>query len=172
MMKTARLSIPALLLALVAGASFAWTPAPVLAQQDGVDLERAEALEARAEAMSLEEGRYARAAGLFRRAASFRDDADPQKVENLMNAARFSHYAGRNARALEDAQQAARLAQRQGDVVRAGHAYLDAAWLAAKSGERERMQDFVQEALLLAQSPLLAQSDRSAILRRVGEAAS
>lgn len=160
-----------LLLTLVAGVLLFTAPSSAAAQQDGSDPDRAGVLEARAETLGTDEAQFARAAGLFRRAANLRDDADPRKVENLLNAARFSHYAGRSARAIDDAATAARVALRQGDVVRAGHAYLDAAWLARESGKSQQMNSFIQEALLLSNSPLLARADRSGLLMRIGDAA-
>jgi tetratricopeptide (TPR) repeat protein len=140
------------------------------ATQLSAEVEEAAALEARAWALrDLMDERH-EAARLYRKAAELRPDHDPQKVQNLREAARMSHYAGRSDRAIRDAEAAATAALRQGDVIEAGQAYVDAAWLAAQTGDRDRTEALLQEARLLASSPLLAQEERQDLLRRIDTA--
>ena len=134
------------------------------------DLMKATELEARAWALRDLMDERETAARLYRQAADLRPDHDPQKVQNLRQASRMSHYAGRSDRAVRDAETAARAALRQGDVIEAGQAYVDAAWLSAQIGDRSRTEEFLKEARLLAASPLLAQEERQNLLRRIDEA--
>ena len=141
---------------------------PLAAQDAAPEAEeRALALKAQAEGYLEAPNRVERAADLYRRAAELRSDADPRKVENLQMAARLSFYAGKGEKALADQAAAAMLATRQGDVIRAGHAWLDAAWVAVEIGKAERAEEYTAEARLLTTSPLLAESDRSAIHARI-----
>ena len=135
------------------------------------DITRALELEARAWAMRDLMDRYPNAARLYREAADLRPDHDPQKVENLRQASRMSYYSNRPAQASRDAEAAARAALRRGDVVTAADAYVDAAWLAARAGKAARFEHLVEEATLLAGSPLLAEVQREQLLRRLEEAA-
>jgi hypothetical protein len=140
---------------------------PLAAQDAEPDIERAEALEARAASMLENLERPNRAAGLYRQAAGIRGDSDAMKVENLRMASRLGYYAGRQRRAMQDAAAAAHLALRQGDVISASHAYLDAAWIAVEIGEPQRAEHFVREARILTASPLLAEAEREAIRARI-----
>lgn len=131
-------------------------------------LARAMEFEARAAALVESGGNLARAAGLYRRAAELRPDSDPEKVMNLIQAARLNHHAGRNDRGAADAAEAARVAHRQGDLVRAAHAYLDAAIMRAHSGDAEGAHRMMEEAILLSEAPLLPEAERTRIRNRVG----
>lgn len=159
---------PSLIVVLAASMVLAAGALP-LSAQDAVlsDNERALALEAQAEHYLEEASRADRAADLYQRAAELRSDADPRKVENLQMAARLSFHAGEGRRAMEMQAAAALLATRQGDVIQASHAWLDAAWVAAEVGEPQRAKEYMVEARLLATSPLLAESDRNAIRARI-----
>ncbi len=135
------------------------------------DVARALELEARAWAMRDQMNRYPTAARLYREAADLRPDHDPQKVENLRQASRMSYYSNRPDQASRDAEAAARAALRRGDVVTAADAFVDAAWLAARAGKAAQFEHLVEEATLLAGSPLLAEVQREQLLRRLEEAA-
>lgn len=133
--------------------------------------EEAERLEARAEALKDRVDRRARAAQLYRQAADLRPADDPRRVTNLRHAARMNFYAGRVEAAIRDAHDASQAALRQGDLMEAAHAYLDAAWLAAGEGQVERAEGWVEEARILATSPLLAEAQQEEILSRMRGAA-
>ncbi len=135
------------------------------------DIARAMELEARAWAMRDLMDQYRTAARLYREAAALRPDYDRQKVKNLRQASRMSFYSDRIAEASRDAEVAARVALRQGDVLTAADAYVDAAWLAARVGDAARFDEMVEEATLLAGSPLLAELQRERLLRRLEESA-
>lgn len=137
----------------------------------GPDIERALKLEAQAMAYLDKPDKNGAMASLLERAAEYREDADPHKVENLRNASRLHYYAGNLRRAENAAQRAAGLALRQGDVVEASHAYLDAALLASEQGNAERAHKWVDEVRMLAQSPLLDAESRAQIESRMQDAA-
>lgn len=158
-----------LLLALAASAALLLAPAPATGAmvQAEPDVEKAEKLEALAEALMDDTREWKKAANLLREAATYREDADARKVTNFIGAARLAHYGGDVNRARKDMASAAQLALRQGDVLQASHSYLDAAWLAKQARDPERAKHFLEEARLLANSPLLAQADRLGILNRI-----
>ncbi len=145
--------------ALLTTASF-----PALATPDTGEAER---IEAQADALKDRVDRRARAARLYRQAADLRPADDPQRVTNLRHASRMNYYAGRTAAAIRDAHDASQAALRQGDLMEAAHAYLDAAWLAAGEGQGERAEAWIEEARLLASSPLLAVAQQEEILGRM-----
>lgn len=165
----------ALFLGLLAAATLLVAPLPAAGtlQESNTDVDKARALETRAEGLLAQEdvSQWNKAADLFRQAAAHREEADGKKVADLRMASRLSAYVGRPLQAVDDAEAAARLALRQGDLVQAGHAYVDAAWLAADARQPQRSKQLVHEARLLANSPLLAQSVRTELLGRIQEAA-
>ncbi|MFW6206603.1 MAG: hypothetical protein ACOC5J_01580 [Gemmatimonadota bacterium] len=167
--------LPVLLAVLAAATAMALAPVHTEAAQlqQGPDVERARTLEAEAHAELAREDvtRWKSAADLFREAASYREDADAEKVDDLRMAARLAFYARREQQATDDAEAAARLALRRGDLLTAAHGYLDAAWMAAEANQPNRSRELIGEARLLAQSPLLAQSVRSDLLGRIQDAA-
>lgn len=131
------------------------------------DIDRALELEARAQAYADLPDEHHRVAGLLVQAAEYREDSDPHKVENLRTAARLYWYRDRFRQAESAAVDAAELARRQGDVVQAGHAYLDAALVAAERGAAESAHRWVAEAQMLADSPLLDAEARAGLMDRV-----
>jgi hypothetical protein len=146
------------------------TPSPIEVAAPNPEIEQAIELEARAWSMREMVDQRAQAARLYREAADLRPASDPAKVESLRNAALMNYYAGRLDRATRDATDAAHAALRQGDVAQAAHAYVDAAWMAAQDGNTNRAAELVEEARLLANSPLLPQAERSHLLARVADA--
>lgn len=145
-------------------------PAPVSAPGIDRNIEKAVDLEARAWALRDLMDQRSKAAKLYREAAALRPDHDPKKVENLRQASRMHHYADRTDRAADDAAAAARVALRQGDLMEAAEAYMDAAWLSGRLGDETRTARYLEEARLLTNSPLLAQTQREEILRRLEDA--
>jgi len=134
---------------------------------DPIDLARALELEARAWSLRDRMDRRSAAARLLREAADLRPAEDPERVRNLREASSMNFHAGHLAQAATDAGDAAKAALRQGDVLQAAHAYLDAAWMAAEDGRTARALAFVEEAMLLTASPLLGDEDRERILVRI-----
>ena len=108
-----------------------------------------------------------RAALLHEREAAQRNPADPQLVEALDRAARLHSYKGDHARGRELMQKAARYALERGDVTRAAHAYVDAAFIALRDRDVASSKVLVERAERLASSPLLERAQKDAIARRV-----
>lgn len=111
-----------------------------------------------------------KAAGLHEREAGARVESDPLKFEALDLAARLYAYAGDNARGTALMEQAARGALTRGDVKRAAHAFLDAAFLALRVRDGERARELTHQADLLALSPLLNPDEKLAIVQRINPA--
>jgi hypothetical protein len=111
-----------------------------------------------------------KAASLHEKEAQARLDSDPLKVEALDLAARLHSYAGNPARGTVVMEQAARGALTQGDVKRAAHAFLDAAFMALKVKDGERVAQLVHQADLLALSPLLNDGEKQSIVQRINPA--
>ena len=55
----------------------------------------------------------------------------------------------------------------RGDLRNAALAYLDAAWIAQEQRNHRQVYELGHRAEMLAESPLLASSDREAILQRI-----
>src|SRR5688500_18875052 len=91
---------------------------------------QADQLRAKAEALYSQPDKAKQAARLHEREASWRSEQDPQAIDALQRAAQFYSTAGdaRKARALM--QKVGDLALQRGDVLRAAHAFLDAAVIA------------------------------------------
>jgi hypothetical protein len=111
-----------------------------------------------------------KAAVLHEREAAARVASDPLKFEALDLSARLYAYAGDPARGTVLMEQAARGALTLGDVKRAAHAFLDAAFLALKVRDAERARDLTHQADMLALSPLLNSDDKLAIVQRINPA--
>jgi hypothetical protein len=157
--------------ALLLASAALFLPPGASGQAQAFDPDRAATLEAEARALHDLPPRWNDAARLYREAAELREDDDEVKVHNLRMATRMAHYAGRQREALENAEAAGRLALRRGELVEAGQALADAAYLAHVTGNRDRAHALSEEVRLLAGSPLLAAADREHLLRRIGEAA-
>ncbi|TVP78884.1 MAG: hypothetical protein EA352_01260 [Gemmatimonadales bacterium] len=159
-------------LAAAALLGLAVTPADVRASSaSDPNIEKALELEARAQAHKDEPDRHHHMARLLERAADYREDSDPHKVENLRAASRLYFYTDRYRQSENAAARGAELALRQGDVVEASHAYLDAALVAAERGANDSAMEWIAEARMLADSPLLDTEARAAIMRRVNDTA-
>ena len=126
-----------------------------------------EALEAKAKQLYETPKKYGEAVKLYVRAADMRTPGDPMRVTNLVMASRLSFYTGKKTRAADLMERAADEAHAAGDVVRAANAYIDASFLAQAAGNDVKVMELVSKAQLLTASPLLATSDREAILRRI-----
>jgi hypothetical protein len=112
-------------------------------------------------------GRYRDAARLYRRSAEFRAAEDPVGVRCLTEAAALAYAAGDHSAARQDMARAAEQALTQGDLKAAALAYLDAAWIAQEQQKPNQVWELGHRAEILAASPLLSESDRDTILRRI-----
>ena len=131
----------------------------------------ARALEAAAETLEPLAPEWDRVAALYREAADLRPAHDPIKVRNLRRSAQIRYLTGDRSAAMRDAREAGELARRQGDVPEAAHAFLDAALIASELGRAREAHRFMEEARLLARSPLLQDTHRAGIQERIHEAA-
>jgi hypothetical protein len=114
--------------------------------------------------------RYRDAAGLHRRSAALRSADDPQGFHCLSEAAALAYAARDRSAARNDMARAAEQALARGDLRSAALAYLDGAWIAQEQNNRRQVWELGHRAELLAASPLLASSDRQAILGRISRA--
>jgi hypothetical protein len=112
-------------------------------------------------------GRYRDAARLYRRSAEFRAAEDSLGSQCLTEAAALAYAAGDRSAARTDLAQAAERALARGDIRAAALSYLDAAWIAQEQEKPSKVWEFGHRAEILAASPLLSESDRGAILRRI-----
>jgi hypothetical protein len=115
-------------------------------------------------------GRYRDAARVYRRSAEFRAVEDPQGFRCLTDAAAVSYAAGDRTGARSDMAHAAERALARGDLRSAALSYLDAAWIAQEQGNPGQVWEFGHRAEILADSPLLSESDRGVILQRIERA--
>jgi len=118
------------------------------------------------------EGRgWERAAGLYISAAELRGSADPRSADNLRLAGYLQYYRGRTKSAVTSLTQAGEAFLALGDVERAAEAFIDAAWVADAADMQAEARELSERGRLLARSPLLAAEERTALVRRLGEAA-
>ena len=129
--------------------------------------ERAEQLEALAAQLHTQPRRAADAAHYYIQSAQLRGALDPAAVQSLTTAAHLLNYAGRPLEARRTMEQAAQRALGLGDVSRAAQAYVEAAFLAERQGNRQYVQRLGTKALLLAESPLLTAEQRQSIRDRI-----
>jgi hypothetical protein len=123
-----------------------------------------------AAARLVEAGRWRDAARLYRRSAEFRAAEDPLGFRCLTDAAALAYASGDRSGARQDMARAAEHALGRGDVKAAALAYLDAAWIAQEQQKPRQVWELGHRAEILAESPLLSESDRSAILQRIERA--
>jgi hypothetical protein len=112
-------------------------------------------------------GRWRDAARLYRRSAEFRAAEDPLGFQCLTDAAALAYAAGDRSAARRDMTRAAEHALVRGDLKAAALAYLDAAWIAQEQKKPRQVWELGHRAEILAESPLLSESDRGAILQRI-----
>jgi hypothetical protein len=118
------------------------------------------------------EGRgWERAAGLYISAAELRGSADPRSADNLRLAGYLQYYRGRTKAAVASLTQSGEAFLALGDVARAAEAFIDAAWVADEANMPSEARELSERGRLLTQSPLLAAEERTALVRRLGEAA-
>ena len=115
-------------------------------------------------------GRWGDAARLHRRSAEFRAAEDSLGVQCLTEAAALAYAAGDRSGARTDMAHAAERLLARGDLRAAALAYVDAAWIAQEQEKPRQVYEFGHRAEILAASPLLNDSDRGVILRRIDRA--
>jgi hypothetical protein len=131
---------------------------------------KAEQLRRQAEAIYDKPGHYRRAAALHVREGQVRKVSDPQRSRAFSQAGRLYSYIGESSLARHYRESAARSALQRGDVGQGAHALLDAAFLAIRDRDVMTAQTLARQAELLAQSPLLSEEQRFAIVRRIDPA--
>lgn len=161
----------------VAGAllAVAVSPALALAQQQlqpvrvlpSEDVVRAEALHARADHEGHSLDRFKRAARLHEQSAELRGADDPRRAGCLREAALLRYYAGDRRGAVSLMERAAAGAVERGDVVGAAGSYSDAAIMAHELKQPARAWGLGVRADALTASPLLSESQRSALRERI-----
>src|SRR5262245_61380700 len=120
----------------------------------------ADRLRQRAESLYGVPAKLRDAAALHEREATLRGPSDPQAVDALEQAARFYTYAGDPSRGRAVMQKAADRALRSGEVLKAAHAYIDAAFMALREHDVERAYTLTNQADLISHSPHLVAADR------------
>jgi hypothetical protein len=110
------------------------------------------------------------AARLHRRSAELRAADDALGFRCRAEAAALAYGTGDLSTARRDMARAAGHALARGDLRAAALAYLDAAWIAQEQKNPRQVWEWGHRAEMLADSPLLGVSDRSAILQRISRA--
>jgi hypothetical protein len=131
---------------------------------------KADALRRQAELLYERPRSYRRAAALHEKEAQLRSVNDTERVNALAQSARLYAYVGDLGQARALMERAARSALQRGDVMRAAHALLDAAFLAIGDRDLNSGYALARQAGLLSQSPLLSEAERNAIVRRIDPA--
>jgi hypothetical protein len=127
----------------------------------------ADDLHARAASLFTRPDRYRVAADLLVRAAQVRAEDDAASVNELIVAGKLYAYANSIGTARRTLEEAAERALRFGDVVRAAHASLDAAFLAIQQADRNGVRELSARAERLAAAPHLSDTQRADILSRI-----
>ncbi len=164
---TSRLSTAGVLLAILGlpDAAPAQYRLPVL-----VSSIKADSLHDAAVALAMTPNRWRDAARLHRRSAELRAADDQLGYRCLTEAAALAYARLDRSAARADMARAAGHALARGDLRTAALAYLDAAWIAQEQKNPRQVWEWGHRAEMLAASPLLGQSDRAAILRRISRA--
>ena len=156
--------------AIVAFAGMAFGASALQAQSGSgheVDVAKAQRYEAAAERVGNTMEFFDEAARYWEAAASLRPEGDCQAVQDMVNASRLKFYLGNKGKAQSLLQDAGEIAIAYGDVGTAARVFLDAAWIARTRGQATVVQNLLSKAQKLAQSPLLEESQRDALLARI-----
>ncbi len=130
---------------------------------------RADRLEAEAAALATHVRVYKKAARLYEQAADERAFGDPRATHCLRSAAYLRYYSGDRTSSVALLERAADQSSATGDVVGAANAYVDAAIVALELKQNERALALGRRGELLMNSPLLDESQRTALRSRVSE---
>jgi hypothetical protein len=170
-------SVPIRVALLAIAAGFAGTSMQLHAQTRFVSLDMpsppvaATEMEEQAHDLLLGGRGWERAAGLYIGAAELRGSGDPKSADNLRLAGYLQYYRGRAKAAVLSLTRAGEAFLALGDVERAAGALIDAAWVADAADMPAEARELSERGRLLTQSPLLEAADRTALVRRLGEAA-
>ena len=132
-------------------------------------VDRAEQLEAEAQAQLADLDRWDSAADRLRDAARLRPRGDAVAIEDLMLAGKLSFYTGSALRALRDLGHAGERALQEGFVELAARAFADAAWVAREGGQPDAARNFGERAQLLSHSPVIDDDLRRELRQRFAE---
>jgi hypothetical protein len=157
------------------GILFAVAAAPIAASAQqtlapvrvAANVEYADRLAAQADSLSRMLTHFKKAAKLYEASAAARQAGDAKGFTHLRAAAFLRYDAGDKRTGLGLMEQAAQRAADLGDVIAAANSYIDAAIIAAELKQAPRARDLSRRAALLAKSPLLDSSQRSALLVRM-----
>jgi hypothetical protein len=158
-------------------AALAGTSTPVQAQDAFASLDvptrpaAAAEMEQRADDLLVAGRGWEQAAGLYRRAAELRGPDDLQSADNLRLAGYLQFYRGRAKAAVASLTEAGEAFLALGDVEQAADAFIDGAWVANEVDMPVEAQELSERGRLLTRSPLLRVEERTALVRRLGEAA-
>lgn len=112
-------------------------------------------------------GRYTDAARLYKDAAKLKPRDDPGAVDDMMLAANLLFVANRPLEARRTLEDAGERALAAGDVERGARAFIEAAFIADKQGNKAETTRLGHRAELLSVSPQLTPAQRQEIARRL-----
>ena len=146
--------------------------AQTLHQHDPVpneDILKADKLFAEAQALmaQCDRSKWSKAADLFLESAELRPCHDPKIFAGMREAAQIHYYLGHLDESLKTMKRAAAHAMLVGDVANAAGAYLDAAVLAAESGDRYLSEAYLARSEDLSSSKLLDPAQKAALKTRL-----
>jgi hypothetical protein len=128
----------------------------------------ANSLDERAVALYSKPGKWRKAAWMHEEAADRRAITDARAYHSLIMAGHLYYAARDNGLAFEAMARGAERAAQIGDVMTAANAYVDAGLMAAEANRGEEIGEMARHAVALANSPLLSDEQRQAIVKRVG----
>lgn len=137
------------------------------ADSPATDPARAESMYQKAKSLMAKQSGWEGAAFRFERSARLRPWCDPEVFDSFMLAARLYDHLNKFEAARMDFEAAAENARRNGRIMDAATAYLDAALAAVQADYQEGAVEAVRNAEALAQSPGLSEADRAAIMNRI-----
>jgi hypothetical protein len=167
---TARMTIVATALTAALAAPAAVRAQSTLAPVTVTASQAAEAnsLDERAVALYSTPKKWRKAAWMHEEAADRRAITDARAYQSLIMAGHIYYAARANGLAYEAMARGAERAAQLGDVVTAANAYVDAGLMAAEANRGDEISDMARHAVALANSPLLSDEQRTAIVKRVG----
>lgn len=111
--------------------------------------------------------RWEEAGELHEQAAKLLPNNAADGYFGFQRAAVLYFHAGEIARSRKAMERAAEIADATGDLLTAAHSWVDAAFLAVAEGYAGKKREFVRTARAMADSELLTDADREAILSRI-----
>ena len=111
--------------------------------------------------------RWEEAGEMHERAAKMLPKNAADSYYGFRQASVLYFHSGDDARSRKLMERAANVAEATGDVLTAAHTWVDAAFLAVAEGYAGKKREFVRNAKALADSELLTEVDRAAILHRI-----